>query len=433
MSLCICRRSGRTPTLGHRGVSATLVLAVVLLAAVLLSSVSRWSEVLVAVPAAGLLVAVGAVSSIDAEAEIRRLLPVVLFLGALLLLSGICDDEGLFRVFGDWLAHSSPGQPGMLMGRVFILAAVTTAILSLDATVVLLTPVVVGAAQTLAVSRRPHIFATAHLANSGSLLLPISNLTNLLAFSAAGLSFTRFAALMAAPWLAVVIVEYLLFRIAFRHELAGRPAPKPTATRQRLPGFVMTVLALTLAGFAVASWFELSPAWSALAGAAILGTHSLRRGSSTISGMVRSVNVPFLTFVLALGVVVQAVLTNGVGSAVSRLLPTDTGLLGLLAIAAAAAVLSNLVNNLPATLVLLAPISICGPAGILAALIGLNIGPNLTYVGSLSNLLWRRVLLQRGGAPRATEFTAIGLLTVPACLVVAVGMLWLGVRLLGVG
>lgn len=408
-----------------------LVLALVLLAVVLASSVSRWSEVVVAVPAAAILVGVGAVSAADAGAEVARLLPVVAFLGTLLLLSGVCDDEGLFRVFGDWLAHSSPGDPRALMRKVFVLAASTTAVLSLDATVVLLTPVVLDAARTLRVSHRPHTYATAHLANSASLLLPVSNLTNLLAFSAAGLSFAHFATLMAAPWLVVIAAEYLLFRMMFRRELVGGEGIEPATPTRRPPVFVLVVLALTLIGFAVASWCELSPAWAALAGATALGVRSVIHGASTIRGLARSVNMPFLIFVLALGVVVKAVLVNGVASAVSRIIPTDTGLLSLLAIAAAAALLSNLVNNLPATLVLLGPLSLCGPAAILAALIGLNVGPNLTYVGSLSNLLWRRVLLQRAEHTSAGEFSAIGLVTVPVCLIAAVVMLWAGIHAFG--
>lgn len=408
-----------------------LVLALALLAVVLASSVSRWSEVLVAVPAAMILIGAGAVSAAEAGSEVSRLLPVVLFLGTLLLLSGVCDDEGLFDVFGNWLAHTNHGDPRALLGRVFALGAATTAVLSLDATVVLLTPVVLGAARALRVGHRPHTYATAHLANSASLLLPVSNLTNLLAFTAAGLSFTRFAALMAAPWLAVVVAEYLLFRMAFRRELATGGGVGPAGPHRRPPVFVVAVLLLTLTGFAVASWCGLSPAWAALAGASVLCVRSLLHGRSTVAGLARSVNVPFLIFVLALGVVVKAVLVNGVATAVSRLIPTDTGLLGLLAIAAAAALLSNLVNNLPATLVLLAPLTAVGPAGILAALIGLNIGPNLTYVGSLSNLLWRRVLVQRGEQTSAAEFSAIGLVTVPICILTAVVMLWAGFHTFG--
>jgi len=76
--------------------------------------------------------------------------------------------------------------------------------ISLDATVVLLTPVVLLTAQTLRVRPRPHVYACTHLANSASLLLPIANLTNLLAFAASGLAFTRFAGLMTLPWLVAI-------------------------------------------------------------------------------------------------------------------------------------------------------------------------------------------------------------------------------------
>ena len=75
-----------------------------------------------------------------------------------------------------------------------------------------------------------------------------------------------------------------------------------------------------------------------------------------------------------------------------RIVPDGQDLLALLAIAAVAALLSNVVNNLPAVLVLLPLVTAAGPAAVLAVLIGVNIGPNLTYVGSLANLLWRGVV-----------------------------------------
>ena len=77
-------------------------------------------------------------------------------------------------------------------------AALTTAVLSLDATVVLLTPIVLVTAARTGVRPRPHVYAAAHLANSASLLLPVSNLTNLLAFAAGGFSFVGFTALLPA-------------------------------------------------------------------------------------------------------------------------------------------------------------------------------------------------------------------------------------------
>ncbi len=135
---------------------------------------------------------------------------------------------------------------------------------------------------------------------------------------------------------------------------------------------------------------------------------------------------------LALGVVVRAVMDNGLADWMGRIVPDGTGPAALLGIAALAAVLANLVNNLPAVLVLLPLVAAAGPAAVLAVLIGVNIGPNLTYVGSLANLLWRRVLGAQGISANVREFSVLGALTVPVSLVLAVLALWAGVRLLGV-
>jgi arsenical pump membrane protein len=72
-----------------------------------------------------------------------------------------------------------------------------------------------------------------------------------------------------------------------------------------------------------------------------------------------------------------------------------------------------------------------GPGAVLAMLIGANIGPNLTYTGSLATLLWRRVLREHGEEPDIREFTRLGLLTVPLALVAAVVALWAGLRVIG--
>jgi arsenical pump membrane protein len=296
---------------------------------------------------------------------------------------------------------------------------------------VLLTPVVLATVRTMRVPARPHLYATAHLANSASLLLPVSNLTNLLAFSAAGLTFTRFSALMAAPWVAAVAVEYLVLRWVFRRDLTDVQADTPPPAAQK-PVFVLVVLGLTLVGFAATSFAGLSPAWAALAGAVVLGVRSLAQRRSTVGGITRALHIPFLLFVLALAVVVKAVMVNGLDHFAADLLPKGGGLPALLGIAALAALLSNVVNNLPAVLVLLPLVAASGPAAVLAVLIGVNIGPNLTYVGSLSNLLWRRVLHQEDAPTSVREFSWLGALTVPACLVVAVVALWAGVQLIGV-
>lgn len=223
-------------------------------------------EAVVAVPAAAIVVAVGAVSPAHAWAETQDLLPVVGFLAAVLVLAQLCADEGLFKAAGDAIARACKGSPRRMLGGVFAAAAVITAVLSLDATVVLLTPVVLATARRIGARPRPHVYASAHLANSASLLLPVSNLTNLLAFTASGLTFARFAGLMALPWLGAIAVEYVVFRRYFADDLAA-PAHEPDAEEPPgLPVFTLTVLALTLVGFVVTSFAGIDPLWAAIAG-----------------------------------------------------------------------------------------------------------------------------------------------------------------------
>jgi arsenical pump membrane protein len=131
-------------------------------------------------------------------------------------------------------------------------------------------------------------------------------------------------------------------------------------------------------------------------------------------------------------VVVRAVVDNGLAAAVAHLVPHGTGLVGLLAMAGLAAALANMVNNLPAVLVLGPLAAPGGPGMVLAVLIGVNLGPNLTYVGSLATLLWRRVLHAHDHPSDLGQFTRLGLRTVPVTLLVAVLALWVALRLIGV-
>ncbi len=409
-----------------------LTVALVALAAVLGFAVVRpggLPEAVAAVPAAVLVVVTGLVPARAALDEITSLLPTVGFLAAVLVLAHLADAEGVFRYAGGLAARFSGGRPVRLLGTVFAVAAVVTAVLSLDATVVLLTPVVFATAAQVGARPRPHVYACTHLANSASLLLPVSNLTNLLAFAASGLSFAAFAGLMALPWVAVVLVEYLMFRLFFAADLATPPRPvrvDPVPAPRR----ALAVLALTLVGFAVAEPLGLQPAWAAAAGAVLLAAPGVRRSPRSAGPLLLETNPPFLAFVLALAVVVLAVRRHGLDDLVGALAPQGSGLLALLAAAGLAALLANLVNNLPATLVLL-PAVAHAPGLVLAVLVGVNVGPNLTYVGSLATLLWRQILHARDAAPVTGEFLRLGALTVPAGLVAGVAALWVGLRLWG--
>jgi arsenical pump membrane protein len=391
---------------------------------------ARLPEAVMAVPAAILAVLIGLVSWSDAWGELSALGPTVGFLAAILVLSHLSDTEGVFTYLGGVAARISHASPQRLLGVVFVLAATVTAALSLDATIILLTPVVFATAAKLGVRARPHVYACTHLANSASLLLPVSNLTNLLAFAASGLTFVGFARLMALPWLAVIAVEYFVFRRFFASDL-GTPARPKSVERVAAPRFALIVLALTLAGFAAASSIGIHPAVVATAGALVLATPRLIRSWRSAGRILLETNPAFCAFVFALGVVVLAVRHHGLDPAVGGLVPEHADLLGLLWAAGLAALLANLVNNIPATLVLV-PAVAHSPGLILGVLIGVNVGPNLTYVGSLATLLWRQILHAHDARPALEEYLRLGIMTVPACLVAGVAALWVALKVSGV-
>ena len=417
---------------------AAEALSCVLLAVVLATAITRpkWlPEAAAAIPAAVLVIITGALPWHQARTQTDRLLPVLAFLGAILVVGYVCQHEGLFAAAGARLARASRGSPVRLLGGVFGLASVTTAVLSLDTTVVLLTPVVHDTATRLRVRPKPHVYACTHLANSASLLLPVSNLTNLLAFSVSGLTLTRFTALMALPWVVAIAVEYAGFRLFFAADLFGPYSGPPAEPDREQPGiswFALVTVVATLVGFGLASFAGVNPAWAALAGACVLGARELARRQVTVVDLIRAASLPFLLFVLGLGLVVQGVTAHGLGTVVGYLVPGGSSLLVLLAIAAVSAVLANAVNNLPAVLILLSVLAARGvppaPGPLLAVLIGVNIGPNLSYPGSLANLLWRRLLAARDHATDLGEFTRLGLLTVPAAPILATAALWAGLR-----
>jgi arsenical pump membrane protein len=381
-------------------------------------------EVLAGLVCAGATLATGLVPADEAWAAVEQLAPVVAFLVTILVVSDVCSRAGLFVAAAQRVGRWSGGHPVRLFTGVFVLAALVTVTLSLDATVVLLTPVVLAAGLARAVPDAPGTYACLRMANSASLLLPVSNLTNLLALPHLDLTFTGFAVRMAPVLAVVLVVEYVGLRLLFRPQLRAVPQPDTDPVAPLEP-FPLVVVALMLVGFAAISPFGGQPWWVSLAAAVVLAGWAVRRRLARPIRLVHAAHPGFAVWVLTLGVVVAGLSEGFLGDAVRDVVPDGTSLGALLVIALTATVLANALTNLSATLLLVPMVAPLGTTAVLAALLGLNIGSGLTWTGSLANLLWRRTLSRHGVHPGSAAFHRVSLLLTPPSLLVAVVALWL--------
>lgn len=405
-------------------VDAVPLVALLVLLATAYRHPSGRIEALVGLTAAGATLATGIIDPEEILATLRHLGPVVAFLATILVVADVCSRARLFTAAAQVVRTTSRGRAVRLLGGVFMLAAAVTAVLSLDATVVLLTPVVVGGALAMGASTRPGAYACLRMANSASLLLPVSNLTNLLAMRDLDLTFGGFALVMAPVLAVVLLVEYVVLRLLFRTELA-RPPAAPVAEREDVdvPRVPLVAVAVMLVGFAALSPFGVEPFWVSGVVALFLVLWARSRGLLGVGDSVHAAHPSFAIFVLCLGIVVAALATGFLGDAVARLLPDSTSYAALLLIAVLATVLANVLTNLSATLLVVPLLAPLGGTAVLAALLGLNIGSGLTYTGSLANLLWRRALVRLGDPPSMLDFHRVSLVATPLSLLAAVSML----------
>jgi arsenical pump membrane protein len=335
----------------------------------------------------------------------------------------LAAEAGVFTVLAQQTARWGRGRAWVLWLLVVVVAALSTIFLSLDTTAVLLTPVVIVMARHAGLNPLPFALTTVWMANAGSLLLPVSNLTNLLAMPHLDLTFGGFALVMAPVLAVVLVVEYVALRLLFRRDLAAPPGPAHAEEAPPLPRTPLVVVLLMLVGFGAGSPLGVDPFWVSGAAAVVLVVWARRRGLLTAPDAVRAAHPAFALFVLCLGVVVAALATGFLGEWVGDLLPGGTDFASLLLIAVIATVLANLLTNLSATLLMLPLLAPLGDTAVLAALLGLNIGSGLSYTGSLANLLWRRGMARLGHPPPMREFHRVSLLVTPISLVAAVAAL----------
>lgn len=324
------------------------------------------------------------------SASFAQAWPAFALVAGLLLIGAAAAREGLFAATGTFVARA-PGGPRVLLAGLLAAEAVVTAILNLDTAVVFMTPVLLNAARARGLREDPFLYGAVFVANSASLLLPGSNLTNLIVLAHEHVAGSTFAARLWPAWVASVALTIVFVAVVLQRgdrERSRSCEGVPLVPRMGTAAVVVaTVLVLVLA----------RPALPVL----ILGVAValLTRTSP------RAANPPLLVGMLALAVLL--------GSVAPRALHT-----GRWATAWIAAGTAVVVNNLPAAMLLSHHV----PAHPRALLLGLDLGPNLAVTGSISAIFWLHVARTNGARPSILRYTLLGAVLMPVTLTVALAV-----------
>jgi arsenical pump membrane protein len=255
---------------------------------------------------------------------VGHLATVLVFLVAVTVVAELADAAGVFDAAAHLAARLSGGRTLVLWAALMALASAATIVFSLDPTAVLLTPVVLALCRQVDLPPLPFALTTAWLANTASLLLPVSNLTNLLSLHAVqrlGLSQLDFLRLTAGPSLAAILATALVLVLMFGRGLPRRFSP---AAREGAPDRVLlglsTAVCLALVPFFVAGVPVLYPTVPAVA--ILLVAFAVRRREALHW---RLFPVRPVAIAAGLFVVVEVALRLGLADLLARVMPTGTG------------------------------------------------------------------------------------------------------------
>lgn len=345
----------------------------------------------------------------DAATSAARTWPPFVLVAGLLLLGAVANEDGVFSAAGDLLDRLPGGEVALYFAAMGFVALVSV-VLNLDTAAAFLTPVVLYVAEKRQAGQARLLYGCLFMANSASLLLPGSNLTNLLVLADRRIRAPAFLGRMLAPWLAAVVVTSIVVLLIFRHSpgpASGAPGPARAVRRSQPPLLTLVAIGLAAAAILVVPDAALPVAALGLALAAVRAAQrrvTPRRVAASVDGAV--IGGLFLV-AMSLGTLARA------WSYPATVMRSA----GAVEAAVVGAVTSVAINNLPAAVLL----GSRAPAHPIPLLFGLDIGPNLLLSGSLSALVWWRAAKTSGVTPSPRRYSAAGAVLVPLTLAATLG------------
>ena len=401
-----------------------LPLLALTLAAVLIRprGVREW---VVAIAGAALTVLFGIVPPADAFAAIVAQWNVFLFFLGLMTIAAIADQSGLLRHLVVASARAARGRADLLFILVCGVAALVTVTLSNDATVLLLTPLVVEMARRLQVPVLPYAFACAYIANAASVAIPIANPANILVLRSVPLTASEFVVLLGpSAILATIATIGAVFWLRRRELRARVTVPELADLDEGARG-----VAIGIAAIVVAYLIALQVRWPvgvvAVTGATALVALQATRGHLRHAEL--RANIAWSIFPLLAGLVV--VLRGAEGAGLVDLVATPLAnatpdVRGVAGVALFSTFIANVMNNLPWALLAGAAAGHVGtldPRIAASLLVGIDVGASFTAIASLATLLWLLLLRRRDIHVSALDYARASF--VPSALALSAALL----------
>ncbi len=359
------------------------------------------------------------------------------FLG-LMTISAIADQAGIFEVLATGVGRWAKGSARRLLLGVFLIGTAITAFLSNDATALILTPAVYALVTRLRVPVLPYMFACTFIADTASFLLPVSNPINVLILDSFGGGLGTFLRYLFVPALFCIALNVGAFLFLFRADLRrGYQVSDLSSTEPPDRAFfrlTVAVLAVIAAAFVLASWVQVPLAFVALGGAAALLAGARYHGQLEWGRLRREIAWSLFVFITGMFLVVRGVESLGLTGRFGAELVALAGqspLRASLLTAAGSALGANLINNVPMALVMISTLRSIGTTGpahqglIYASILGCDLGPNVTTVGSLATMLWLLILRRKGLEVSSVEYFKLGVLLVPVMVAAGAILIWL--------
>jgi arsenical pump membrane protein len=377
-----------------------------------------------------LLVVARLISLHQAAHAVYQGLDVYLFLTGMMILAELAREEHVFEWVADLAAGHAKRSPRRLFLLVYLVGTVVTALLSNDATAVVLTPAVLAVVRRANVQPKPYLLACALIANAASFIFPISNPANLVVFDARMPHLLAWLRIFLLPSVASVLLTFVCLHWISRGELQGEYQGELKPVSLSIEGkFALAGLLLAAAALITSSALGLSLGAPTCAAALVAVAIVSCREHAVPLRAAKGVSWSILPLVAGLFVIVEALRATGLlRFALAGLQDLAQYSLWMAKFVAAflVAFLSNGMNNLPVGLMAGTAIRHNHEAGIVAnaILIGVDLGPNLSVTGSLATILWLIALRRENVEITAWDFLKVGLLAMPVALVGSLLLLW---------